>query len=119
MKNKMTRQQVIEQLRSWVEHQHITNVDDLKLEISCAEYEGDEPIEEFDDIIHPLGMNLCDRCGDIHDSEFGLFWLDGFDWEDENPTDQAILNGINKEKIDYCAVCYKCLKELEEKGKEK
>lgn len=119
MANKMTRQQKIEQLKSWVEHQHITNIDDLKLEISRAEYEGDEPIEEFDDIIHPLGMNLCDRCGDIHDSEFGLFWLDGFDWEDGNPTDQAILNGINKEKIDYCAVCYKCLKELEEKGKEK
>lgn len=115
----MTREEKIEQLQSWVLHGHIINLDELKLEISCAEYVGDDPIDEFDDIIHPLGMNVCDRCGDILDSEVGLFWLDGFDWEDGNPTDQAILNGISKEKIDYCAVCYKCLNELKEKGKEK
>lgn len=112
----MTRQEKIEQLQDWVEHQHIINLDELKLEISCAEYDGGEPIEEFDDIVHPLGMNVCDRCGDIHDSEVGLFWLDGFDWEDGNPTDQAILNGLDKEKIDYCAICYKCLNELKKKG---
>lgn len=113
----MTRQEKIEQLKDWVEHQHITNLDQLKLEISCAKYDGDKPIEGFDDVIHPLGMNTCDRCGDIHDSEVGLFWLDSFDWEDDNPTDQAILKALGEEKTDYCAVCYKCLKELELKGK--
>lgn len=114
----MTREEKIEQLQSWVLHGHIINLDDLRLEISCAEYAGDDPIDPYEDVLSPINYNSCDRCGDLYLSE-EMCWLDCIDWEDGNPTDQAILNGINKEKIDYCAVCYKCLNELKEKGKEK
>ena len=117
MVGKMTRQEKIKQLKDWVEHQHITNIDDLKLEISCAEYEGDEPIDEYEDVIFPLGMNTCERCGDIYYSE-ELAWLDCIDWEDDNPDDIAIQKGIAKEKVDYCAICYSCLAQLKDKGKE-
>lgn len=114
----MTRQEKIDQLRDWVEHQHITNIDQLKNEISCAEYDGNETIEEFDDIIHPLGMNICDRCGDIYDSETGFFWIDGVeDWDDEDPNDRAILKALADEGKDYCAICFECLNELKKKGK--
>ena len=57
----MNRQEKIEQLQDWVEHGHILTADDLKLEISCAEYGGDEPIEWIDDILAPLEWNCCDK----------------------------------------------------------
>jgi len=100
---KPTRQDIIEDLQNRIWKQRITTLDDLKLEISRAEYE---------DVLFPMGWNTCDRCGGLEDSEVGLFWLDGFDWEDGNPTDQKILNALNKEHADYCTICYECLKEL-------
>lgn len=112
---KPTRQDVIEVLQDMVERNRISTLDDLEGEISCADYEG-EPIEAYEDILSPIDYNTCDRCGNILDSEVGLFWLDGFDWEDDNPTDQAILKALNKEQADYCAICCDCLNELKEKG---
>lgn len=112
---KPTRQDIIEDLQNRVLHNRISTLDDLKLEISCAEYEG-EPIDEYEDIIFPIECNTCDRCGSIEASDLGLFWFDGFDWEDDNPTDQAILKALAEEKQDYCAICYNCLNELKMKG---
>lgn len=106
----MNKQERIELLQDQVQHNRI-EMDELEKE--CKQHD----IDLFDDVIHPIGYNLCDRCGDYGDSELDLFWLDGFDWEDGNEKDQAILKALNKEHADYCAVCYKCLNELEEIGR--
>lgn len=108
---KQTRQDIIEDLQNRIWKQRITTLDELKSEIGRAEYEG-ETIDEYEDVLHPMEWNTCDRCGRLESSEFGLFWLDGVDWEDGNPTDQRILNALNKEHADYCAICYECLNEL-------
>lgn len=108
----MTRQEKIEQLQDWVCKNHIPDLDTLKLEISCAEYEGDEPIDEYDDVLSPLEMNSCDRCNDIWESE-QLYW-DCCDWDYNN---KELMKGIKKEGKEYTALCSKCVKELMEKGK--
>lgn len=112
----MTRQEVIDELKNKIYKNRILNIDDLKLEISCAEYDGDDPIDEYEDVLHPMGYNTCDRCGDIYDSEVGFLWIDGFDWEDGNPEDEAILRALEEEPTDYCAVCYDCLNDLKQIG---
>ena len=108
----MTRQDIIEELQNRIWKRRITTIDDLKLEISCAEYDGEEPIDEYEDVLFPMGWNTCDRCGELGDSELDLFWVDGFDWEEDNPEDQTMLQNMAKEKQDYCALCWECVKEL-------
>lgn len=107
----MTRQEKIELLQDQVQHNRIGKKEFYD---KCKEWE----LDWYDDVLSPIGYNVCDRCEMYGDSELDLFWLDGFDWEEDNPKDQAILKALNEEKIDYCAICYDCLKELEEKGKE-
>ena len=107
----MTRQDIIEELQNRIWKRRITTIDDLKLEISCAEYDGDEIIDAYDDILSPLEMNTCDRCGDIWESE-RLFWECG-DWDQDN---EDLIKGIDIEGKDYTALCGKCVKELIEKG---
>lgn len=106
----MTRQDVIEELRSRVRHNSINNFDDLKLEISCAEYDGDT-IDEIDDILSPIGFNICDKCGSLEYSE-DLCWVDYL----EEDYDSDLIKSIEKYDIEHntelCAVCYECVKEL-------
>lgn len=107
----MTREEKIEQLQSWVLHGHITTLDDLELEVSCAEYDGDDPIEWSDDILGPIGYNCCDKCGALYFSE-ELCWLDCLDLDENNPRDKALLNNLSKEPYEYCALCYECVGKL-------
>lgn len=107
----MTKQEKIEQLQDWVSKNHIHDLDSLNLEISCAEYDGDDVIDAYDDILSPLELNTCDRCGDIWESE-RLFWECG-DWDQDN---EDLIKGIDIEGKDYTALCGKCVKELIEKG---
>lgn len=101
----------IEELRNDVDK--FANIADLEQECEPLD------IDPYEDVLFPTGHNTCDRCGRIRDGRFGLFWLDGFDWEDNNSTDQAILNALDKEQVDYCAICYDCLNELRKKGEVK
>lgn len=110
----MTRQNKIEELQDKVSKNYILTLDDLKLEISCAEYDGNDTIEPFEDVLAPMGWNCCDRCEMLCDSELGLAWVDYMDYEQ----DKAIFKGIEKEKADYCSVCWKCCEELRKKGEE-
>lgn len=103
----MTRQEKIEELQSRVRHNSIGTFDDLKLEISCAEYEGDEPIDEIDDVLSPIEFNICDRCGALYPSE-ELCWTDYLDPE----YDQDLINAIEAEKEELVAICYECVKEM-------
>lgn len=105
----MTKQERIELLQDQVQHNRI---DIEKLEEECRHYD----IDLFDEVIYPIGYNLCDRCGDFGDSELDLLWVDGLGNEDE---DNALLNGIAKEGVDYCALCWDCVNKLKEKGKAK
>lgn len=107
----MTRQGNIELLQDQVQHRRIT-IDEL--EKQCE----DKVIDMFDEVIHPIGYNLCDRCGDYGDSELDFLWVDYYPWEDDNPKDQAILKALELEGIDYCAVCWECVEKLTKKGAE-
>lgn len=109
-----TRRMVVEELRNRVYHNHISDIKELGGE--CGKFKGAE-IDPYEDVLHPMEYNTCDRCGDIEDSETGFFWIDGFEWENGNPEDEAILKGLEEEKVDFCAICYDCLNELKEKGK--
>lgn len=104
----MTHEEIIEQLQDQVLHNRITQ---KELEQECDKFN----IDMFDEVIHPLGYNLCDRCGDYGNSEQDFCWLDYFPFEDDNPNDQALLRGIGKEKYEYCAICWDCVKELQKK----
>ena len=109
----MTRQEKIEELQSRVRHNSIGYFDDLNLEISCAEYDGDEAIEAIDDVLMPMEFNICDKCGALYRSE-ELCWVEYLDPE----YDQDLIDNIMAEKEDYCALCYECVKELrKEKNK--
>lgn len=98
----MDKREYIELLRGQVQHNRIT-IEELERE--CKEHN----IDLFDDVIHPIGYNLCDRCGNYGDSELDLLWVDGLGNEDE---DNTLLNGIAKEGVDYCVLCWDCVKEL-------
>ena len=37
------------------------------------------------------------------------------DWS----ADKAVIKAMEYEGVDYCAICWKCVKELQEKGEEK
>lgn len=108
----MTRQDKIEELQSRVRHNSISTLDDLKLEISCAEYEGDEPIDEIDDVLSPIEFNICDRCGALYPSE-ELCWTDYLDPE----YDQDLIDAIEAEKEELVAICYECVKQLRKENK--
>lgn len=103
----MTRQEKIEELQNRVRHNSIGYFDDLNLEISCAEYDGDEPIEAIDDVLMPIEFNICDKCGALYPSE-ELCWVDYLDPE----YDQDLIDNIMAEDEDYCALCYECVKQL-------
>ena len=105
----MTREEKIGLLQDQVEHNRI---DKQELYDKCKEWN----LEWFDDVLSPIGYNVCDRCGEYGDSELGFLWVDGFCWEDENSRDTAILKAITEEGQDYCAVCWDCLDELAKKG---
>lgn len=108
----MTRQDKIDELQDKVSKNYIKTIDDLKLEISCAEYDGDEPIDEVCDVLSPMGWSYCDRCEALGDVEMDFAWVDYMDYEE----DKQILDAIAKEGEDYCSVCWKCCKELKKKG---
>lgn len=106
---KPTKQDIVEYLQNQVQHNRIT-MDELEKE--CKQHD----IDLFDDVIHPIDYNLCDRCGDYGDSEQDFLWVDGFPWEEDNPKDQAIIKAIEQEGIDYCAICWECVNKLAKKG---
>lgn len=105
----MTRQEIIEELQNDIQHNRI---DEVELDRACEKYS----LNIYDDLLAPIGYNLCDRCGDYGDSEQDLLWVDCYNWDDNSPTDQAILKAIAQEHTEYCALCRECVKELEKKG---
>lgn len=109
----MTRQEKIEQLQDWVSKNQIRTLDDLKYEISCAEYQGDEPIDEWDDVLSPMEWNVCDRCGELWKSE-ELFWLE---YAEDLDISDNLRRGLEQEDGEYTTLCEDCVKKLVEEGK--
>ena len=112
----MTRADKITVLQDWVSKNYLTH--DKNLKDACKLNSEGDSIDWFEDVLAPMGWNCCDRCGALGDSEMDFFWLDGFDWEDDNENDQRILRAVAKEGEDYCAVCWDCIEELKKKGAE-
>lgn len=107
----MTREDMIEELQSRVRKGKIATLDDLKLEISCAEYDGEEPIDEYEDIIIPMEWNTCDLCGALSPTE-EMCWVDYLDYDE----DKDLIEEINLRGEDICAICWDCVKEILRKG---
>lgn len=104
----MTREEHIEHLQNLVMLERIVSIDDLRYECKSSGYD----INEFDDILSPMGWNSCDRCGRLADSEWNMFWLDGFDWNDDDPAEVRMQKKLEEEGNDYVAICYNCVEEL-------
>ena len=107
----MNKQERIELLQDQVQHNRIT-IQELIAE--CKKHD----LDMYEDVLHPIGYNTCDRCGDYGDSELSFCWIDGFDWEEDNKSDQAILKAIEAEGVDYCAICWDCVNKLKKKGEQ-
>ena len=105
----MTRQERINLLQDQVEHNRITT---KELGEACDEHE----ISLHEEVLSPIGYNTCDRCGSYGDSEQDFLWVDCFNWEDDNPKDQAVLKALKQEGIDYCALCWGCVDKLAKIG---
>ncbi len=105
----MTRQEKIELLQDQIEHGRISSAE---LGAECEKNE----INLHEDVLEPIGWNTCDRCGECGDSELDFLWVDSFEWDEDNDGDNAVLNGIDIEGIDYCALCWGCVNELRKKG---
>ena len=107
----MNRQEKIEELQDKVQHYRISKEE---LGKECEEND----IDLHDEVLEPIGFNTCDRCGDYGDSEQDFLWVDSIEWDEEDKDDKAILKAIEIEGVDYCALCWDCINELREKGKE-
>lgn len=103
----MTRQEKIEELQDRVWHNRISNIDDLRLEISCAEYDGEETIEPIDDILAPLEFNYCDLCGGLYPSD-EMCWTAYL----EEEYDHDLIKALELRGEDPATICYECVKEL-------
>ena len=107
----MNRQEKIEELQDKVQHYRISKEE---LGKACE----DNDIDLHDEVLEPIGFNTCERCGDYGWSEQDFLWVDYFPWDEEDKDDTAVIKAMQTEGIDYCALCWDCVKELKEKGRE-
>ena len=107
----MNRQEKIEDLQDKVQHYRISKEE---LGKECE----DNDIHLHDEVLEPIGFNTCDRCGEYGWSEQDFLWVDYFPWDEDNEDDKAVIKAMQVEGIDYCALCWDCVKELREKGRE-
>lgn len=107
----MTRQEKIDELQNKAQHYRISKEE---LGKECE----DNDIDLHDEVLEPIGFNTCERCGEYGWSEQDFLWVDSYDWWEEDEDDKAILKAMQVEGIDYCALCWDCVNELKEKGKE-
>ena len=105
----MTRQDKIDLLQDQAQHYRISKEE---LGKECEEND----IELHEEVLEPIGFNTCDRCGECGDSELDFLWVDYFPWDEDNEGDKAIIKAMQDEGIDYCALCWNCVKKLKEKG---
>lgn len=105
----MTREEKIELLQDQITHGRITSAE---LGAECEKNE----ILLHEEVLEPIGWNTCERCGECGNSEQDFLWVDYYPWEEDNEGDQAIIKAIEIEGVDYCALCWDCVKELKEKG---
>lgn len=109
----MGKQEDKELLQDWVQHQHIIDAKRLKKE---AKKRG---LDWFDDVLGEMEWNCCDRCGSLGCSDYGDFlWVDSYDFDVENYLDDLELQkGLEKEKEDWCALCWGCVADIRKKGR--
>lgn len=116
---KPTRQDIIDDLKNRIWKGRIQTLDQLKLEISCADYDGDEPIDEFEDILSPMEWNSCDRCGALGESDGDFLWYEGFEFNEDDEVEMRVAHTIENswENGEYwSALCWECMNELKKKA---
>lgn len=101
----MTKLDKIGVIQDWVSKNYITTQEDL--ERVCKQHDLD-----WSELLSDMGWNCCDRCGALGDSELDLCWVDCIDWDENDPSDKRFLDALAKEKVDYCALCWDCIKEM-------
>lgn len=107
----MTREETIENLQDYVEKNYIVDFEGLEREIKASGYE----LEPIDDVLAPIEYNVCDRCGGLAPSYYGLNWVD---YLNENAEDyEDVLRGIEIEGEDICAFCDTCFNALTRLGR--
>lgn len=106
----MTREEKIEELQDRVSKNYITNIEELN------KYEPE--IDVINEVLSPIGFNICDRCGECGDSELDFLWWDNYDFWEQSKDDKAIIKAVETEGADYCALCWNCVDELKKKGKQ-
>lgn len=110
------RQENIKALQAQVHSNKITDLTTLKAWCKSTSLD----IDPYEDVLLPMGWNTCERCGALCDADLDLLWVDSCEWETDgwgdDSKDQALLNALGEEPYDYCAICYKCVKELTKKG---
>lgn len=99
----MTREEKIELLQDQVSHYRLGFQEFYD---ECKEND----LDWYDDVLEPIGFNVCDRCGMYGDSELDFLWLDYAELNEED--DKDFLDALAKEKHNYCALCWECVKEL-------
>ena len=106
----MTREDKIELLQDQVKHGRISSAE---LGAECEKNE----IDLHEEVLEPIGWSTCDRCGECGDSELDFLWVDYFPWDEDDEGDKAIIKAMQSEGVDYCALCWNCVKKLKERGK--
>lgn len=107
----MNRQEKIDELQDKAQHYRISKEE---LGKECEEND----IDLHDEVLEPIGFNTCDRCGDYGWSEQDFLWVDYFPWDEDDEGDRAVIKAMQTEGIDYCNLCWDCVNELKEKGRE-
>lgn len=95
-------------------------IDELKHQVRKNSFRDFKELERFceaheifvwEDILHPIEWNCCEKCGSLWPSE-ELYWLDYM--EEISP---ELERGLAKEGMDYCCLCEDCVKALVEDGR--
>lgn len=100
------RHEIIENLQDQVQHNMLATEKELKKECKkCG-------LDMWEDILHPMEWNSCERCGSLWESD-QLYWQ-YCDWSEES---EELQRGLKKDGGEYTTLCENCVRELCDMGK--
>ena len=108
----LSKQDVIDEIKNQIYHAGICFISELENEVKIIKEQFGYEIQPYEDVLGPMGWNCCDKCGILGNSEEDFLWLDFYEWDDDNPEDQKLLKALEKEKEEYCAICWECVEVL-------
>lgn len=97
---------VIDNLQDQVQHNILAT--EKELEKECKKH----GLDMWEDILHPMEWNSCERCGSLWESD-QLYWQ-YCDWSEES---EELQRGLKKDDGEYTTLCENCVRELCDMGK--